>query len=581
MTDTADQTASAPSGYPNPAGGSDDQPEDHAEVEPPSRPDAGGTERAGAHPVRPSGVLPRRILVPLLVVPLLGALLAILATRHGPVIGQDSAAYIGAAQNLLHGRGLTTPFDLSGSALSPAQAFAFHGAVPLVHFPPLYPLILAAVSAIGPSVASGARWLNVVLIAVNLLLFELLVRRRSRSEYLVPVAAAFLLLAGPTVFFHQDLLEIQTAVLSDPLFLSVFLLGVLLTDLFLDHPSRGLYFGIVACVTLAPLIRYVGFSLVAAAAIVILVWSPLTRPRRWGAAAVVVICGLLPSGIWSLITTQVMHGEPVRTFAWHALNRPVQGLLNIASGWLLPASLAEHVRWLLFVLILAFVGVSLMVVRKRGTPEASAELGHIMAIVVFGATYLLGVLFTRALLDATTPLDDRILLPLIPLLYLLVIATLTSVTRDARVGTVVVAGLCILAGLPNVAPALSLANSAPPSYADSAVAKSATMEAIRRLPPDTVIASGVADLVYLDTGRGSIRVPVRVDGDTDRPNRDFTGQLRELAAILAAHHGVLVDIPSAQSDFVTDGATASNLAAVAPVYVLHRFPDGGTFYGVQ
>jgi hypothetical protein len=379
---------------------------------------------------------------------------------------------------------------------------------------------------------------------------------------------------------HQDLFEINTGVLSDPLFLSIFLLGVLLTDLFLDHPSRGLYFGIVACVTLAPLIRYVGFSMVAAAAIVILLWSPLTRPRRWRAAAVVVICGLVPSGVWSLVTTQVMHGEPVRTFAWHALNRPVQGLLNITSGWLLPASLAEHVRWLLFVLVLAFGGVSLVILRRRGTAEANAEFGHIMAIVVFGVTYLLGVLFTRAFLDASTPLDNRILLPLIPLLYLLVIATLTSVSREARVGIVVVGGLCILAALPNVPPALALANSAP-SNADSAVARSATMEAIRRLPPDTVIASGVADLVYLDAGRASIRVPVRVDGDTDRPNSAFTGQLRELAAILAAHHGVLVDIPSARSDFVTDGATASDLAAVARVHVVRRFPDGGTFYGVQ
>ena len=580
MTDTADRPPSAPSGYPSPAGATADRPASQAQGAPPSRPVATGEEPAAPHPAGPSAALPRRSLVPLLAVPLLGALLAMVATRHGPVIGQDSAAYIGAAQNLLHGRGLTTPFDLSGSTLSPAQVYAFHGAVPLVHFPPLYPLILAAIGAIGPAVANGARWLNVVLIAVNLLLFELLVRRRSRSAYLVPVAAGFLLLAGPTVFLHQDLLEIHTGVLSDPLFLSVFLLGVFLTDLFLDHPSRGLYLGIVACVTLAPLIRYVGFSMVAAAAIVILVWTPLTRSLRLGAAAIVVVVGLLPSAVWSLVTTQVMHGEPVRTFAWHAPNKPVPGLLNIASGWLLPASLAEHVRWLLFVLVLALVGASLVVLRRRRTAEASAELGHIMAIVVFSVIYLLGVLFTRAFLDATTPLDNRILLPLIPLLYLLVIASLTSVTRHARVGMAAIGGLCLLAAIPNVAPALSLANSAP-SDADSALARSATMEAIRRLPPDTVIASGVADLVYLDAGRASIRVPVRVDGDTDRPNRSFTSQLRELAAILAAHHGVLVDIPAAGSDFVTGGATASDLAALARVQVLRRFPDGGTFYAVQ
>ena len=140
---------------------------------------------------------PRLALAALLVVPVLGSILCAVATRHGIGIGQDSAAYMGAADNLLHGRGITTPFDLSGSTLSPEQVFAFYGAVPLVHFPPLYPVSLAAISSAGLSIVSGARWLNAVLMGANLFVFELLVRRFSASRLLVPIAAAFLLLAGP------------------------------------------------------------------------------------------------------------------------------------------------------------------------------------------------------------------------------------------------------------------------------------------------------------------------------------------------------------------------------------------------
>ena len=187
----------------------------------------------------------------LAVVPALGTVADLVATRHGDSIGQDSAAYLAAARNLLDGRGITTPFDLSGSTLSPDRAYAFHGAVPLVHFPPAYPAVLALVSWSGASLESGARVLGAVVLGLILLLFELLLRRFSGSTLLVPVTGALLLLAGPAVYFHQDLLEIDTSVLSDPLFLLVFLAGLLLTVGLLDRGGRARYVGLAACVAVA------------------------------------------------------------------------------------------------------------------------------------------------------------------------------------------------------------------------------------------------------------------------------------------------------------------------------------------
>ncbi len=470
----------------------------------------------------------------------------VVATRNGISIGQDSAAYMGAADNLLHGRGITTPFDLGSSTLSPAQVFAFYGAVPLVHFPPLYPVALAAMSATGLSIAAAARWLNAVLMGANLLVFELLVRRYSTSYLLVPIAAALLLLAGPAVLFHQNLLFIDEGAWSEPFFLLVFLLGVLCIEIYLDHAGTGWFVGICVCVAVAPLIRYVGFSMVAGAAIVVLLWAPLARPRRWKAASVLVVCGLAPSVAWSFITSSGLHGGSARQFAWHAPSEPVHWLLYIGSGWIPPGSIPDVLRKTLFVVILLVAGLLLLMERVQHR-ERTRQQGHVTVLAILAATYLAVLMFTLVFLDATTPLDNRILCPLILLLYLFLIRAISAIDVSARYGSVILAAVCLIAASDAVVPSLSAVDHG--TRLTNRQMPSATMSAVRRLPPDTVIATGVNTLLYTDTGRASIRVPVRVHLLTNRPNGSFTAQLRQLATILAKHHGVLVVLPAAWPNF--------------------------------
>ena len=514
----------------------------------------------------------------LAVVPVLGAVADLIATRHGDAIGQDSAAYLGAARNLLAGRGMTTPFDPSGSTLSPDQAFAFHGAVPLVHFPPAYPAVLAVVSWFGVSLESGARVLGAIVLGLILLVFELLLQRCTRSTLLVPVAGALLLLAGPAVFFHQDLLQIDTSVLSDPLFLLVFLAGILLTVGLLDAPGPGLLIGLALCVAVAPLIRYVGLSMVVAAALVVWWWCPWPRPtRRWG-AVVLVAAGLGPTLAWSLYMAVIEHGGPVRSLAWHPPPDIFHGLLFIGSGWLLPASMPNGPREGLFVFVVVAAVVWLAVSRVVRPEQTGPTVKLALVLGVFGACYLVVVLVTRYAFDASTPLDNRILLPLIPLLYLFLVSVVVCGIRPASAGTFVAAGLCLLAAAGAAGGTVMFVRQ---SSNHTGLAVTPTMEAVRRLPPGTLIASGVEDLVYSAADRSSIRVPVRVEGLTNQPNPAFETQVRQLATLLADQGGVLVVDPAATFDFVTDGATPADLARVAPVHLVEALPDGGRLYRVD
>ncbi len=513
----------------------------------------------------------------LAVVPAMGVVADLVATRHGDSIGQDSAAYLGAARNLLSGRGMTTPFDLSGSTLTPDQVFAFHGAVPLVHFPPLYPAVLAAISSTGVSLDTGARVLGAVVLGLDLAVFELLLRRFTGSAVLIPASGALLLLAGPAVFFHQDLLEVDTSVLSDPLFLLVFLSGVLLTVGLIDQPGRARYAGLALCLAVAPLVRYVGLSLVVAAVLVLWWWCPWPAPtRRWGAAGLAA-AGLLPTFAWSVFVADVEHGGPVRSLAWHPPPDALHWLLFIGSGWLFPASVPGGLREGLLVAVAGAAALALVVARIRRPDQTRPALRRVLAVVVFATTYLVVVLVTRFALDASTPLDNRILLPLIPLLYLVLVSVIVTVVRPVATGRLVATGLCLLAASGAVAGTLTLLQR---SAATGGPAGTPTMAAVRRFPSDTLIASGVEDLVATDAGRPSIRVPVRVEGLTDRPNAAFDLQVRELALLLAHHHGVLVVDPAASADFVTGGATPADLARVARLHLIEALPDGGRLYRV-
>ena len=195
---------------------------------------------------------PRLALAALLVVPVLGSILCVIATRHGIGIGQDSAAYMGAADNLLHAWGITTPFDLSGSTLSPARYSLSTGQSP------------SCTSHRSIRFSRGHFFNRTVdrqwgeMAQCNLDGCKPVRVRVARPAVLnvtplVPIAAAFLLLAGPAVFFHQNLLLIDEGAWSEPFFLFVFLLSVLFIEVYLDHPTPGWFVGIAVCVAVAPL----------------------------------------------------------------------------------------------------------------------------------------------------------------------------------------------------------------------------------------------------------------------------------------------------------------------------------------
>src|SRR5437763_9630847 len=105
------------------------------------------------------------------------------------------------------------------------------------HFPPLYPMVLAAVSLPGADPQTAARWLNLALFLVNIALVGIIVARATNGS-LPWVALAMLFMATTP---HS--LAGHTVALSEPLFLSLVLGSFLLLDydqIFLAAVAAGL-----------------------------------------------------------------------------------------------------------------------------------------------------------------------------------------------------------------------------------------------------------------------------------------------------------------------------------------------------
>ena len=109
-------------------------------------------------------------LIPL-ILGVLGGYAVFYGTQWGPWAYSDSTAYIDAARNLIGGVGF--------GHLTPSGRFEYVGG-----HPPLYQLTLAMAGAIGFDIIDAARWINIMLFGLLILIVGLSIYRISRSAWI-------------------------------------------------------------------------------------------------------------------------------------------------------------------------------------------------------------------------------------------------------------------------------------------------------------------------------------------------------------------------------------------------------------
>jgi hypothetical protein len=333
---------------------------------------------------------------------------------YGAGVSPDSVSYFGAVRSILSGDGIPHSFT---------------------SWPPLYPVILAGAStALGSADLAQVAAIFGALISALIVLTAAFALRRDAALSVTTPTIALLIIA-----FSEPLLWISTSAWSDSLFLLLSLWALLLIDSGVRRESVSTILLAAICAALAFLTRYIGFTVIAAGALAILL-SPIRT--RWRHAVLFVSVASAPPALW-LVRNFLVDGTLAGPRA------PISGSLISAAHDAIIACL----HWLPLPAV-AILAVLSMLIRFAGLRSVLA----IFAAVYFASVVLLA---SRIAFDA---LDKRLLAPATLTLFLFLarqLAPLEQWLRQRKLGAaialVAVLGLLWIAASETIAEAKQLA----------------------------------------------------------------------------------------------------------------------------
>lgn len=293
----------------------------------------------------------RRYRTFLVALALMGSALVWLATsNYGSGLSSDGASYLSTAEHLLAGKGFTDYLDR-----------------PLVNWPPLYPILLAAVSlATGIEAFVAGQIINIVAFGVIIFLGGLLFERSLPGNWTVCVAAS-LILAG-----SLPILEVSANIASDPLFMIAVLAFLLVAQDYVRSRARGGWWAMIIIAALSSLLRYAGSALIfSGIALSFAAWRSSLR-RGFAEAAAFALLAALPLAAWALFHNLPNSGTLLGS---HLPADPVGNSLfaiDKVVGWFVPESVLRFVPAIAFATF-----VTLIFIARSKRSRWTAWLGHV------------------------------------------------------------------------------------------------------------------------------------------------------------------------------------------------------------
>ena len=304
-------------------------------------------------------------------------------------MGGDAVSYMSTAANLVDGHGLQ---DFRG-----ARLFAW---------PPLFPVLTAAVGALGIDPLAAGRILNAAALGFVVLVSGFWLRRTVSSAAVAAAAATAVATSYPLAF-HASHLN------SELTFILLVLLALVALGRCLRHgESRWALVAAIFCSMLAVMTRYAGVALVLSGALVLLGQARLRPRERLVRALVYAVASLLPLGAWTA-RNWLSFGQwkrsgpnlgdyaPVDLLA-QLFQAPARAILPWdAPGW------AAWIPWAaVSLLVLACVRAAVLKSRRG---EGFSDAAPAWPFGAFAVVYVLFLLFTVSRFS-DLGLDQRFLL---------------------------------------------------------------------------------------------------------------------------------------------------------------------------
>lgn len=427
------------------------------------------------------------------------ASLAFWSTRSGLGLSPDSLKYL-----------------LLARSLASRQAFDLLGA-PATHYPPGYPLLIAAIGAEDPGSLGRLRILHALLFALNIGLVMLAASRAGGR--VAAILAALLCLGSP------GLLTVHVMLWSEPIFLTLILGAALLLSAGERTGQGSAPSCAAACLAGAATVRYAGLAFVPAAALAVLMSGRGGVRRRGRALAGLVAGALLPLAAWLVYNSWRAGSVADRPLAFHLPD----------SGWLAAFLRGEGDLWGLgphvAVGLIGWLVTLAAVIAGLRSPEPRVA-AQTRFVAFAWASYPVFLLASMALVDADTPLDVRILAPL-HVFAIVLVATAAGRFRAARLGAILGIAMVAVAlhGLEGSgAAAARLAEGE--GFASRYWQESETLAGLRGAPPTARIFTNGPEVVAAFVGGDVAYLPIRVSRVSLERRSAFESEMKALCTAM-------------------------------------------------
>jgi hypothetical protein len=406
---------------------------------------------------------------------LLGCSLILFTTRDNNLsIDADGKAYVLVSRNILDGKGVVND---QGQLVR--------------QWPPFYPIVLAGFSGLtGTDGLVAGRYLNAVLMALLILVFNSILSRQNVKPALMVFLNLLLLFSLP--------LTIYAWFYSEGLFMVLLLSALYFIFRWTDDNKKItlIITGLIGGLSLVT--RYAGIGFAGGFALYILLFRPgkvKTRITNLGIYISSLVIMLIP---W-LIYIQMMGTSMNRGLVFHPISlSKFLSMFSTLISWIAPNMIFAAVGGVLF-LILVYLAVREYPRFKEILQHTYREhKGYYNVLMLAAGSYILFLFVSISFWDAGSPLNDRMMTPVFPLLLLLLPVFLKGAfsSRYFKVITILVCVFMLLGG--------SLVSSAfwkehytiGHGYTSRAWQDSETLDYVRK-HPCCDIYSNVDDAIYL------------------------------------------------------------------------------------
>jgi 4-amino-4-deoxy-L-arabinose transferase-like glycosyltransferase len=455
----------------------------------------------------------------------IGFLGILLCTPLGIGIYSDSLVYVGAARNLLLGQGLIY-FDNNGQM------------APVTHYAPLYPLVIAGVGLTGIDPLEGARWVNALLFAFNIILAGSTVFASTLS-FTASVSASLLVLSA------FPMVQIHSTALTEPLCLFLGFWGLHLLTLYLNESKQSLLYLSALSIGLSCLTRYAGMVFVLTGATALLWLGASSWKSKLARASLFCALSVLPLSTW-LIRNSLSAGNAVnRTFAVHLPGtKDLSTALDALCLWFFPVTLLGETGWTRLIILLVIVGVLWWSAKKMVLLRS--RLHQICAL--FLSAHVAFVIASRSLLDEAIQFDTRMLAPAY-LAAMIIIVSAIAIWREStmpkmaavlrRIFVYLIFTLSALQTMPAIE-WLKHSYTSGIGLAEKGWRESQLMRILGDLNGTTPVYTNAPDLIYIFFNRLTRMIPRKVDPYSRLPNDKYEIEVAELKTTLRENSGVVV-----------------------------------------